>query len=38
MRVDQLNPVSSAYARYAPNAQFHDPIGLAQGLESVVRR
>lgn len=34
--VDQLKPISSAYARYAPNATFHDPIGLANGLEAVV--
>lgn len=34
---DQLKPVSSAYARYAPEATFHDPIGLANGLEAVVR-
>ena len=33
---DQLKPVSSAYARYSPDATFHDPIGLAKGLESVV--
>ena len=35
---DQLKPVSSAYARYSPDATFHDPIGLAKGLESVVSR
>jgi hypothetical protein len=35
--VDQLKPISSAYARYAPTATFHDPIGLANGLEAVVR-
>lgn len=34
--VDQLKPISSAYARYAPEATFHDPIGLANGLEAVV--
>ena len=34
--VDQLKPVSSAYARYSPDAVFHDPIGLAKGLEAVV--
>jgi hypothetical protein len=34
--VDQLKPISSAYARYAPTATFHDPIGLANGLEAVV--
>lgn len=33
---DQLKPVSSAYARYSPDAVFHDPIGLAKGLEAVV--
>jgi len=33
---DQLKPISSAYARYAPSATFHDPIGLAEGLEAVV--
>lgn len=33
---DQLNPISAAYARYAPSATFHDPIGLANGLEAVV--
>jgi hypothetical protein len=31
-----LKPISSAYARYAPTATFHDPIGLANGLEAVV--
>jgi hypothetical protein len=35
--IDQLKPISSAYARYAPEATFHDPIGLANGLEAVVR-
>ena len=34
--IDQLKPISSAYARYAPTATFHDPIGLANGLEAVV--
>lgn len=34
---DQLKPISSAYARYAPEATFHDPIGIAKGLEAVVR-
>jgi hypothetical protein len=34
--VDQLKPVSAAYARYSPSATFHDPIGLAKGLEAVV--
>jgi len=33
---DQLRPITSAYARYAPNARFHDPVGIANGLESVV--
>ena len=33
--VDKLEPVSSAYARYAPDASFHDPIGIANGLEAV---
>lgn len=23
------------YARYSPDATFHDPIGLAQGLDAV---
>jgi hypothetical protein len=32
---DQLKPVSASYARYAPDATFHDPIGIANGLESV---
>ncbi|ORY26325.1 hypothetical protein BCR39DRAFT_470405 [Naematelia encephala] len=31
----QLNPITAAYARYSENATFHDPIGLAEGLESV---
>ena len=33
---DQLNPISAAYAHYSPEATFHDPIGLAKGLEAVV--
>ncbi|KAK1923969.1 hypothetical protein DB88DRAFT_488642 [Papiliotrema laurentii] len=35
LQLYQLKPVSSAYARYSPDATFHDPIGLAKGLESV---
>ncbi|WRT66689.1 uncharacterized protein IL334_003649 [Kwoniella shivajii] len=31
----QLNPISAAYARYDEKATFHDPIGLAQGLNSI---
>jgi len=37
LTTDQLKPISSAYARYSPSATFHDPIGLAEGLESIVR-
>lgn len=33
---DQLNPIDSAYAHYAPTATFHDPIGIAHGLDLVV--
>jgi hypothetical protein len=33
--VDQLQPTSAVYARYSPDAQFHDPIGLAKGLDAV---
>jgi hypothetical protein len=32
---DQLQPTSAVYARYSPDATFHDPIGLAQGLDAV---
>ncbi|WWC88987.1 uncharacterized protein L201_003903 [Kwoniella dendrophila CBS 6074] len=35
LQLYQLNPVSSAYARYDESAQFHDPIGLAKGLDAV---
>ncbi|KAK6909848.1 hypothetical protein I204_04763 [Kwoniella mangroviensis CBS 8886] len=35
LQLYQLNPISSAYARYDTNAQFHDPIGLAKGLDSI---
>ncbi|WWC94443.1 hypothetical protein V866_001289 [Kwoniella sp. B9012] len=35
LQLYQLNPISSAYARYDTNAQFHDPIGLAKGLEAI---
>jgi len=31
----QLNPISAAYAHYAPEATFHDPIGIANGLEAI---
>lgn len=34
--VDQLNPVSAAYARYSPDATFHDPVSIAKGLDSIV--
>ncbi|EIW65968.1 hypothetical protein TREMEDRAFT_66057 [Tremella mesenterica DSM 1558] len=35
LKLYQLQPVSAAYARYDQKATFHDPIGLAEGLESV---
>ncbi|OCF43052.1 hypothetical protein I317_03146 [Kwoniella heveanensis CBS 569] len=35
LQLYQLNPVSAAYARYDTNAQFHDPIGLAKGLDAI---
>ncbi|WVR06762.1 hypothetical protein IAU60_003797 [Kwoniella sp. DSM 27419] len=35
LKLYQLNPVTAAYARYDANAQFHDPIGLAKGLEAI---
>ncbi|WVQ67423.1 uncharacterized protein L199_005619 [Kwoniella botswanensis] len=35
LQLYQLNPISSAYARYDTKAQFHDPIGLAKGLEAI---
>ncbi|GFZ46906.1 hypothetical protein JCM24511_04126 [Saitozyma sp. JCM 24511] len=35
LKLYQLKPVSAAYARYSPSATFHDPIGLAKGLEAV---
>jgi hypothetical protein len=31
-----LKPVSQAYEHYSPEATFHDPIGLAKGLDAVV--
>ncbi len=34
--LDQLNPISAAYARYSPQATFHDPVSIAEGLESIV--
>ena len=33
--LDQLKPTSAVYARYAPDSQFHDPIGLAKGLDAI---
>lgn len=35
LKLYQLHPDSAAYSRYAPDATFHDPIGLAEGLEAV---
>ncbi|ORX35597.1 hypothetical protein BD324DRAFT_630799 [Kockovaella imperatae] len=35
LQLYKLNPISSAYARYAENAKFHDPIGIAEGLNSI---
>ncbi|KAL8728684.1 MAG: hypothetical protein Q9166_005248 [cf. Caloplaca sp. 2 TL-2023] len=31
----QLKPSEKAYAHYAPTAVFHDPISIAQGLDSI---
>lgn len=31
----QLKPSETAYAHYAPNAVFHDPVSIADGLESI---
>lgn len=35
--VDQLNPITAAYARYSNTARFSDPVSIADGLESIVR-
>ncbi|KAK8864703.1 hypothetical protein IAR55_001955 [Kwoniella newhampshirensis] len=35
LQLYQLHPVSSAYARYDPSATFHDPVGIADGLDAV---
>ena len=31
----QLHPSEKAYTHYAPNAVFHDPISVAEGLDSI---
>ncbi|KAI4252908.1 MAG: hypothetical protein LQ352_004006 [Teloschistes flavicans] len=31
----QLKPSEQAYAHYAPSAVFHDPVSIAQGLDSI---
>lgn len=31
----QLNPSEQAYRHYAPNAVFHDPVSIAEGLDSI---
>ena len=31
----QLKPTEAAYRHYTPNAVFHDPISIAQGLDSI---
>ncbi|KAL8678493.1 MAG: hypothetical protein Q9186_005163 [Xanthomendoza sp. 1 TL-2023] len=31
----QLQPTEKAYSHYSPNAVFHDPVSIAQGLDSI---
>ncbi|KAL8698238.1 MAG: hypothetical protein Q9201_006678 [Fulgogasparrea decipioides] len=31
----QLHPTEDAYRHYAPNAEFHDPVSIASGLDSI---
>ncbi|KAK4950066.1 hypothetical protein LTR28_006630, partial [Elasticomyces elasticus] len=31
----QLKPSEQAYSHYAQNAVFHDPVSIAQGLDSI---
>ena len=31
----QANPTEKSYAHYTPNAVFHDPVSIAEGLDSI---
>lgn len=31
----QLKPTNESYAHYAQNAVFHDPVSIAEGLDSI---
>ena len=35
LQLYQLNPTEQAYSHYTPNAVFHDPVSIAEGLESI---
>ncbi|KAL8719506.1 MAG: hypothetical protein Q9225_003496 [Loekoesia sp. 1 TL-2023] len=35
LQLYQLNPSEQAYRHYAPTAIFHDPISIAEGLDSI---
>lgn len=35
LKLYQLHPTEEAYQHYAPNAVFHDPVSVAQGLDSI---
>ena len=35
LQLYQLHPSEKAYAHYRPDATFHDPVSIAQGLESI---
>ena len=35
LQLYQLNPTEQAYRHYSPNAIFHDPVSIAEGLDSI---
>ncbi len=35
LQLYQLNPREQAYSHYTPDAVFHDPVSIAQGLDSI---
>ena len=35
LKLYQLNPTEEAYQHYSPNAVFHDPVSIAEGLDSI---
>ena len=35
LKLYQLQPSEDAYRHYAPNAVFHDPVSIAEGLDSI---